>query len=359
MNRRDSLPLFGVWAPHDGYFGSDSHPDEKPDASYGNNRTIAVEAERLGFDAILIAQHTISTRLRDADVVETWTAAAGIAEATNRIEVIAAIKPLLYHPGLLAKQAIGIDHISRGRFAINVVSGWFMPEIQRLGLTVLDHDARYTYSDEWLNIVRRLFAGETVTSRGHYFSVDSLTLRPRPVRQSGPTVYLGGESEPARRLAAAQADVFFINGRDPAATQAIINDLSARPRAKVPLRFALSAFVIARETAAQARDEFEYLLGLVRRGDPTYLRTGTDAAVAMMKVNKDVPSVGTNGGTNAGLVGSYDEVAERIGVFASLGIELFMLQFQPLLPELRRFAEHVMPRVRRTAHSPRALADVS
>jgi alkanesulfonate monooxygenase len=349
MTARNRLPRFGVWAPHHGYFGSDSHPDDPPDASYRNNRVVAVEADGLGFDAMLIAQQTISTRLRDADVVEPWTAAAGIAEATRRIEVIAAIKPLLYNPGLLAKQAIGIDHISQGRFGINVVSGWFMPEIQRLGLTVLDHDARYAYSDEWLSIVRRLFAGETVTSKGRFLSVENLALRPRPVRPGGPTVYFGGESEPARRLAAAQADVFFINGRDLSATKDIVDDLAARPRAAAALRFALSAFVIARGTAKEAREEFEFLLSLVRRNDTAYLRAGTDPAVAMMKVNQNVPAVGTNGGTNAGLVGSYDEVADRIGAFARIGIELFMLQFQPLLPELRRFAAHVIPRVREAA----------
>lgn len=337
---------FGVWAPHHGFFGSDRHPTDLPDASYRHNRAVAVEAEKLGFDATLIAQQTISTRLRDADVLEPWTAAAGIAEATSRIEIIAAIKPYLYNPGLLAKLAIGIDDISRGRFAINLVSGWYLPEMQRLGLPVLDHDTRYAYSEEWLDIVRRLFAGETVTKNGTFASVDHLTLRPKPLRPGGPTVYFGGESEAARRLGASQADVFFINGRNLVDTKELIDDVSSRPRLGKSLRFALSAFVIARETTREAREEFNFLLDLVRQGDTSHLRAGTDKAVAMLKVDQDVPVVGTNGGTNAGLVGSYDEVAARILQFGELGVELFMIQFQPLLPELRRFAEHVIPRVR-------------
>jgi alkanesulfonate monooxygenase len=350
---------FGVWAPHHGYFGCDNHPQDPPDASYRHNRAVAVEAERLGFDAVLIAQHTISPRSAEADVVDAWTAAAGIAEATRRIELIAAIKPFLHHPGVLAKQAIGIDHISEGRFAINLVSGWFLPEIRQLGLTMLDHDARYAYSDEWLRVVRSLFAGETVSQKGRFGEVDGLTLRPRPVRPGGPTVYFGGESEPARRLAAALADVFFINGRDLDATRSLIADLRARPRSGPPLRFALSAFVIARETGAQACREFDYLLELTQRNDTARLRAGTDPAVAMMKVNQGVPVVGSNGGTNAGLFGSYDEVADRIGSFAKLGIELFMLQFQPLLPELARFAEHVIPRARRAMEGQPLLAAAS
>jgi alkanesulfonate monooxygenase len=337
---------FGVWAPHHGYFGADSHPDDLPDASYRHNREVVLEAERLGFDATLIAQQTISTRHKEADVIEPWTASAALAEATSRIEIIAAIKPYLYNPGMLAKQAIGIDRISGGRFAINLVSGWFVPEMQQLGLPVLDHDTRYAYSAEWLRIVRGLFAGETVAHRGQHVGVDGLSLRPLPVRAGGPTVYFGGESEPARQLAAEQADVYFINGRAFDETRALISDLSARPRGKAPLRFALSAFVIARETEREAKAEFEHLLQLVARNNTDHLKAGTDAAVQMMKVNAGVPVVGTNGGTNAGLVGSYEQVAERIVAFREAGIELFMIQFQPLLAELRRFARNVVPLVR-------------
>ena len=76
---------------------------------------------------------------------------------------------------------------------------------------------------------------------------------------------------------------------------------------------------------------------------------GTDPDVAMMKVGAGVPRVGTNGGTMAGLVGSYDQVAERIGAFHAAGIELFMLQFQPLEAEVARFASEVIPRVRERA----------
>jgi alkanesulfonate monooxygenase len=346
MTARPSRARFGVWAPHHGYFGADSHPDDRPDASYRHNREVIVEAERLGYDATLIAQHTISTRLQEAGVLEPWTAAAGIAEVTGRIEIIAAIKPYLYNPGVLAKQAINIDHISGGRFAINLVSGWFLPEMQQLGLPMLDHDSRYAYSEEWLTIVQALFASETVSFSGKYLRADGLSLRPKPLRDNGPTVYFGGESEPARRLAAARADVYFINGRALSETRALIDDVSRRPRSKAPLSFALSAFVIARPTEAEAKEEFRYLLNLVARNNPGRMKSGTDQAVQMMKINEGVPVVGTNGGTNAGLVGSYEQVAERIIAFRELGIDLFMLQFQPLLAELRRFAESVIPRVR-------------
>lgn len=192
---------FGVWAPVYGAWGSHQHPHDPPDASYRRTRALARRAEEIGFSSTLLAEHVINPGRADFDVLETWTAAAAIAEATERIEIIAAVKPLLFHPGVLAKLAIGIDQVSEGRFAINLVSGWFRPEMQKLGIVMPTHDDRYAYSAEWLEVVRALWRGETVNHSGDLFEIDDLRLLPGPVG-SPPTVYFGGESEPARALAA-------------------------------------------------------------------------------------------------------------------------------------------------------------
>jgi len=116
------------------------------------------------------------------------------------------------------------------------------------------------------------------------------------------------------------------------------------------LRFGLSAFVVARETSEQAWAEHERLLNLAAKDAPmkAIQRQNTDPKVVMMQTMQKTPRVGTNGGTAAGLVGSYDEVAARIGAFHAAGIGLFMLQFQPFEAEMRRFALEVIPRVRQS-----------
>jgi alkanesulfonate monooxygenase len=352
MTQQTTEPRFGAWAPVYGTWGARSHPTDVLDASYHRNRDVVVAAEQAGFDSVLLAQHTVSPQQRELDVLETWTACAAIAEATERIEIIAAIKPLLYHPGVLAKMALGIDDISRGRFAINLVSAWFKPEMGALGIAMPDHDDRYVYSDEWLDVVRPLLRGETLDHDGPNFRTEDLQLFPPPVHPDGPTVYFGGESEPARQLAARAADVFFINGRPLEDTAALIADLRRRPRTLDPLRFGLSAFVIAREDEDEALAEFEELKGYAAQDDRTRLVAGTDKDVAMMKVGAGIPRVGTNGGTLAGLVGSYDQVARRIADFHAAGIELFMCQFQPLEDELERFGAELIPRVRALTPSP-------
>jgi len=114
------------------------------------------------------------------------------------------------------------------------------------------------------------------------------------------------------------------------------------------LRFGLSAFVIARETDEEAQRAYARLLELSAKDAPikAIQKANTDPKVVMMQTMQKTARVGSNGGTAAGLVGSYDEVAARINAFHAAGIELFMLQFQPFEAEMERFAKEIIPRVR-------------
>ncbi|WNZ27046.1 LLM class flavin-dependent oxidoreductase [Leptolyngbya sp. NK1-12] len=339
-------PRYGIWLPVYGNCGAMRHPAEPCDASYARSKTLIQLAERLGFSTTLIAQHVINPRNQQLDQLETWTTAAALAEATDQIEIIAAIKPLLFHPVVLAKMALNIAAISQGRFAVNLVSAWFKPEIEKAGIQFLPHDERYRYSEEWLRVVKLLWSGEPVNFSGQYFQISNLSLHPVP--PVPPKVYLGGESEPARSLAMREADLFFLNGRPIDVIRTTITEVKRYPRLQpLPLRFALSAFVIARPTDAEAQAEYDYLMTLVAQDDRSELLKGVESEVVMFKNMAKYPGVGSNGGTAAGLVGSYDTVARRIAEFTEVGIDTFMLQFQPFTTEMERFATEVMPRVAR------------
>lgn len=343
---------YGVWSPVYGPWASRVHPEEPPQARYAINREVILEAERLGFSTVMIAQHIINPLNHDYDQVETWSTAAALAEATRTIELIAAVKPFLFHPAVLAKMALGIDAISKGRLAINLISGWYLPEMERGGFALRSHDERYRFSTEWLRIVKALWGDRPVTHEGAYFKLKDLQFHPGPITGSRPCVYLGGESEPARQLAAAEADIYLINGRPVRLIREVIADLSrrSRPAGSPPLRFGMAAFVIARPTAREAKDEFEYLAQLAARNEEDMLELlkGVDPNVEMFKTfAASEKGLGTNGGTYAELVGDYDTVARRIGAFTNAGIETFLLQFQPLIPEMRRFFNEVVPRVGR------------
>jgi alkanesulfonate monooxygenase len=339
---------FGIWALVHGNRAALQDPDEPYDASWERNKNLILEAEALGYDSTLIAQHIINPHAEGLDQLETWTSSAAIAALTSKIEIIAAIKPRLFHPAVLAKMALQIEHISRGRFAINLVNGWNRPEFEKAGIPFDEHDERYAHGREWISVVEPLLSGEKVTHDGENFKLDGYQLFPHDPYRKRPLVYVGGESEPAKQLVADHGDVYFINGQPIDDVAALIGDVSARSRKGVPLRFGLSAFVIARETDEEAQGQYQHLLQLAAKDAPlkTIQRDNTDPRVVMTQTMSKSPRVGTNGGTAAGLVGNYETVAERIYTFHETGIELFMLQFQPFEAEMRRFAQHVIPRVR-------------
>ncbi|MGO4443582.1 LLM class flavin-dependent oxidoreductase [Mycobacterium sp. 2YAF39] len=333
---------FGVWAPVYGNHGARLHPHDAPDASYRRTRDLLLRAESAGFDSTLLAQHVIHPSDTEDDVLETWSTIAALAEATSRIELIGAVKPLLFNPLVFAKISANIADIAAGRLSVNLVTGWFLPELEGLGLDPLDHDDRYAYSREWLAAVTELWAGKHVAIGDHGGHPALI----RPVPADPPPLYVGGESEPGRALAAEYADVFFINGRPLDETVDVIEDLRTRPRDGAPLRFGLSAFVIARETEAEALAELDYLHSLDDAESRPEIAGGTDPKTQMYKVLSGTKRIGSNGGTLAGLVGSYDQVVERIHAFREAGVELFMLQFQPIESELDRFADKIIPHFR-------------
>lgn len=347
-------PRFGVWALVHGSRAALQDPDEPYDASWDRNRALILKAEALGFDSTLVAQHTINPHSETLDQLEAWTASAALAALTSRIEIITAIKPYLYHPVVLAKMALQIEDISRGRFAINLVNAWNRPELDKAGIGFAEHDERYAYGREWISVVKPLVSGTRLSHAGTHFRVVDYQLLPADRHRARPTIYLGGESEPARALAAEAADVWFINGQPLADVKRLIADVAARPRGgAAPLRYGLSAFVIARPTAAEAEAAHSHLKELAAKDSALrdVQKHNIDPKVVMItKLKQSQHAVGSNGGTAAGLVGSYDEVAARIADFWTAGIELFMLQFQPFEAEMERFASEIIPRVRTLVH---------
>jgi len=351
MKLRTSQPRFGVWAPYRGPWVVDRQK-ERSQARFAFAKEVVLSAERAGFDTVLFAQHTINPTSQDEEILEAWTAAAAAAALTSRIEIIAAIKPKLYHPAVLAKMALGIEDISSGRFALNVVNAWFKPELEKSGIGFPEHDDRYAYGVEWLRVVRALMAGERVTFQGRFFQLDDYSLRPISATRPRPWIYAGGESEPARAQAAELVDTWLINGRPLEDVVPLVKDVASRRRSGAALRFGTTGFVLARPTEREAFDALEELYRVQGERTPEEQKEWerrVDPGAQTIHFSKKYAGnrpIGANGGVLPGFVGSYDQVARRFVEFNELGVSTFLLSFYPLVEEQERFAAEIIPRVR-------------
>ena len=230
------------------------------DASFDYTKRSVLLGEQLGFDTLLVAEHFFNPLDPHIDQLDAWTTCSALAALTSRIEIMAAVKPGLRAPGVIAKMASNIDHISGGRFSINLVSAWWLQEYEMLGAEVLAHDERYARSSEFIDIVKGLWTEDEFSYRGKYFEVKDATIAPKPLQQPHPPIYLGGESEAGRELGARVADTFLINGRPLDEIEVIVADMKRRAAVYTrTLRFGMSAFIICRESEAAAQAEFARL----------------------------------------------------------------------------------------------------
>ncbi len=177
--------------------------------------------------------------------------------ATEKLKVIAAIHPGIWHPAVLAKFINTADQFSHGRAAVNVVSGWFKDEYTDLGLEWLEHDERYERAAEFIQVLRGLWTQEKFSFHGKYYDITDFTLRPFPYEVPGrahPDIFQGGNSTAARFNGGAYSDWYFSNGKDFDGFTEQYDDVTriAAEHGRRTL-FGLNGFVIQRDSRARRR----------------------------------------------------------------------------------------------------------
>ena len=132
--------------------------------------------------------------------METYTWAAALAAQTEHIMLFSTSHAPTIHPIVARKQGATIDHISKGRWGLNIVCGWFTPEMEMFGATQMDHAERYRYAGEWIQVIKRMWTEQGFDHHGEFFQVKDGYLLPKPVQQPYPTLINAGFSRPARTL---------------------------------------------------------------------------------------------------------------------------------------------------------------
>ncbi len=329
------MPVFGGWLRN--------VPDEGMTASWDYARRLTQSAERWGYDLTLIAELNLNDiKGVEQPALDAWSTAAALAAVTEEIELMVAVRPNFHHPALFAKAAANIDQISGGRLALNVVSSWWADEAKQYGLQFDHHDDRYARTGEWLSVVDGLWSEERFSFAGTFYQTDGAICAPKPKKR--PTVYAGGESEAAKTMIATQCDAYVMHG-DPAPVVATkISDMRARREALggTPMQFGMAAYAIVRDSEAEAKRELERITTVseLPAGYANFDQwlSGTQLEREMKLQEYSV----SNRGLRPNLVGTPEQLKERIAEYEAAGVNLLLLQMSPQAEEMERFAAQMM-----------------
>jgi dimethylsulfone monooxygenase len=332
------LPVFGGWLRN--------IEDEEMEATWEYVSRLARRSEEIGYDLTLIAELNLNDiRGADAPSLDAWSTAAALAAVTHRLELMVAVRPTFHNPALLAKQAANIDCIGGGgRLSLNVVSSWWADEAKKYGVHFEQHDDRYARTSEWLEVVDRLWKEDHFSFEGRYYRLEDAVMQPKPASQPRPVIYAGGESEAAKQMIARQCDAYVMHGDEPERVGEKIKDMEARREQMGlgPMQYGVAAYTIVRDTEEEAKKELQRITD-VRQSAAGYGNYQQWLANTKLeqRVSLEDYSV-SNRGLRSGLVGSPDQVAERIGQFEDAGVNLLLLQCSPQLEEMERFSEAVI-----------------
>ena len=345
------LPVFGGWLRN--------IDDEGMPAAFEYVRDLCVRAEAWGYDLTLIAELNLNDiKGVEADSLDALTTTAALAAVTRKLELMVAVRPTFHNPALFAKQAANIDRISAGRLTLNVVSSWWRDEATKYGIPFDEHDDRYARTSEWLEVLSSCWSQQGTTFSGRFYEVKDNILSPKPMPQrtysrtphglSRPTLYAGGESETAKNLIAAKCDAYLMHGDDPAAIAVKVKDMQQR-RAKhpalPPLIFGVTGYCIVRDSESEANREVERITS---QPDPSQSPAGfanfqqwITGSQLEKKLSLRDYSV-SNRGLQSGLIGTPEQVKQRLADFEGAGCSLVLLQSSPQHEEMERFAAQVM-----------------
>lgn len=346
---------YGYWTPIYGGFLRNVGDEGMP-ATWEYVKKVSRTADRLGYDLTLVPELYLNDRKGvTAPSLEAWELAAGIAAVTEHVEIMVAVRPGFHLPAVLAKRAATLDEISNGRLALNVVSAWWAQEAQQYGGIFGVHDERYARTQEWVDVVTGLWRETPFRYEGSYYTVEDAILEPKPRRT--PPIWAGGESEGGKASIATFADAYVMHGGTVDEVGGKIAEMARRREAigKDPfVETGMAAYVIVRDTEREAQAELERITTVPSAGAGASYASYQEF-VQHSQLERSVSlqeySVGTRG-LRPGLVGTAEQVAEKLLAYEDAGLGLVLLQASPLDSELERIAEQVFPLVGRTAKVP-------
>ena len=330
--------------------------DPALESSWAHCSEIVLEAERQGFDNILLPSgYGLG--------IDASAFAAGIAPRTERIRLLLALRMGEMWPPQLARQLATLDQMAGGRLTINIISSDLPGES-------LESERRYARTREYMRVLRQLLDGQGVEHHGDFLDLVVEPPRVRTVEGRCPPFYFGGFSEAAKQTAAAEADVFLTWPDTVAGVAETVSEMRGRARrCGRSLRYGLRTHVIVRESEAEARAAAARLVSQLDddRGAAIRARSLDSTSLGVSRQAELRESADADGfvedglwtgigrarsGAGAAIVGDPDQVVARLEAYRAAGIDTFILSGYPHLAECEWVGRHILPRMKRSAPGP-------
>ncbi len=323
-------------------------PDGALRSSWDHCSEIVKTAEAQGFSNVLcpssyqVGQDTLSF-------------VAGCAPITSTINLLAAVRCGEMQPIMLARTIATLDHMLKGRLTVNIISSDFPGE-------KADSGFRYQRSREVVEILKQAWTQDEINYQGEVYQFSDVTTDPaKPYQTGGPLLYFGGYSPPALELCGQHCDVYLMwpeKQEDLQGRMKAVNEVAERYNRT--LDYGLRVHMIVRDTEAEAREYAEYIVSKLDDEQGRAIREraldSTSLGVSHQAKNREIAAddgfiepllwtgVGrARSGCGAALVGSAEQIIERIHDYQKMGIRSFIFSGYPHLEEAEHFGTKVLP----------------
>jgi alkanesulfonate monooxygenase SsuD/methylene tetrahydromethanopterin reductase-like flavin-dependent oxidoreductase (luciferase family) len=328
------------------------------DISWPNTLALAQLADEMEFEAIVpVARWRGFGGIHDPQGAgfEAYTWAAGIAASTTTPGVVSTSHVSLNHPIIAAKQCAAIDHISNGRFTLNIVCGWNGPEMEMFDMAVARHEDRYARAEEWLGIVRRLWTeDEEFDHEGRFYRIKKGYLKPKPIQKPYPAIMNAGSSERGRHFATKNCDLVYtlLRSHDVDALTAHVGAYHklARETYGRTVRVWTLATIVQAETEREAKQFYQYYVH--EQGD--FAAAGNVVAAMAAEINerrytpeqlRAMTEVFVAGWGGYPLIGTKEQIVDGLAAFSRIGLDGVLLSWPRYLDGMREFRDVTFPLV--------------
>jgi alkanesulfonate monooxygenase SsuD/methylene tetrahydromethanopterin reductase-like flavin-dependent oxidoreductase (luciferase family) len=329
-----------------------SEAETLPKVTWEESQRLARAADRAGIDGMIpLGRWKATARgAREVDrTFEPWVWASALSAITERISMFTTVNMQQYHPLVAALMTSTIDHVSGGRFSLNVVAGFNEQEFNMLGLEVPSHEDRYAHAAEWMTIIRRAWSDPAPFDfDGEHLHVHEVVSEPKPLQQPAPPIMSAGTSELGRRFAGRHADINFVHLPSLEEMPAIVARAKAEAREDSgrEVQIFSSAYIVVADTEEEAWRRYRYVTrerldqkaaaGLIEMWE----RLSKSGEVIDVRERIDRMAAGFNA---MPFVGTAEQVAELFVRAADGGLDGLAISWDDYDAGIATYAEAVRP----------------